>query len=235
MNTSKAVHFFNAFAPSVAYMEVENRDGDVEIGSGYHIGDGVFVTARHVIDVPKIKEIGTTIHKKDTTSSSAIFSARGKRIIKMLRGPFFHPNKDVDVACFITDAIDLPAVPLGTHLDDWLGDDMILHSTLILGYPPIPMAAEPTLITSIAQVNAIIDKYTGGHPHFIMSTMARGGFSGGLCLNEYGFSMGVITESLTKNNLPTELGYLAVINIEPVYTCLEHHNIMPKEAENNFS
>ena len=111
------------------------------------------------------------------------------------------------------------------HLDDWIGDDMILHSTLVLGYPPIPFSNSPVLFTTKAEVNAVIDKYTGGRPQFILSCMARGGFSGGLSINESGFSMGVRAESLTKDNEPTELGYLSVISI---YVNLSENEITPQ-------
>ena len=230
MDTELTRTLYETYASSLAYVEIENSKGDLGIGSAYHIGEGVFVTARHVVDVPKIRLIATTEFQYDSTKASRTrISAPGQ--INIVKGPFFHPDPDVDVACFVSDNNKLPSVPLGTHLDDWIGTEMVLHSTLIMGYPRLPFTKEPVLVASIAQVNAVIDKYTGGHPHFIMSSMARGGFSGGLCLNEYGFSMGIITESLIQDNNPTELGYLSVISVEPIYVCLSHYNLMPQEVK----
>jgi len=107
----------------------------------------------------------------------------------------------------------------------------VLRSVVVLGYPPIPFSGAPTLIASRAEVNAIVDKYTGGHPHFILSAMARGGFSGGPALTDYGCSLGVITEALGSDNQPVELGYLAVLSVEPIYNCLAHHEIVPPEID----
>jgi len=149
-------------------------------------------------------------------------------------GPFFHPNPQIDVAAIIVSGIDAPIIPLGDHLDDWLGDELVLEPVLVMGYPTIPMSREPVLIASVGEVNAIIDKYTGGHPHFILSTMARGGFSGGPVFTSYGASLGIITESLLSNYQPIELGYQAILSVEPIYHCLAHHKIMPKHIDETW-
>ncbi len=188
----------------------------------------MFITARHVIDVPQVLKVATTVNqysKFDNGMQSLLDIAYDLSIEK---GPFYHPNEDVDVACFIVDKKDLPIVPLGSHLDDWIGDEMVLHSTLVLGYPPIPFSDRPVLFATKAEINAVIEKYTGGHPQFILSCMARGGFSGGLSIHENGFSMGIIVESLIKDNAPAELGYLSVISVEPIFVMLRHHEIMPE-------
>lgn len=227
MDTSTARKYYEDYAPSIAYLEIEDRNGTVEIGTAYHIGEGIFVTARHVLDVPKILSIATTVSSFINNEDGSKTLDRLASELKIVDGPIFHPDENVDVACFIANRKDLPSVPLGTHLNDWIGDEMVLHSTLVLGYPPIPFSSKPELVATIAEINAVIDKYTGVHPQFILSCMARGGFSGGLSLNEYGFSMGVIVESLGRDNQPTELGYLSVISIEAIYTMLAHYKIMP--------
>ena len=233
MNTAKAKNLYEKFAPCVAYVEVLDDNGDPQIGSAYHIGEGIFITAKHVVEGLRINRIATTVPVRNKELSE-IFQPHKDNVITMIKEPVYHPDNDIDVACIITDAKHLSHIPLGTHLDSFLDTEMILHSTLILGYPPVPFDKRPTLIASLAQVNAIINKYVGKHPHFIISATARGGFSGGPCLHENGFAIGVITESLTQANLPTELGYLSVISIEPVYTCLRHHGIMPKIVEENL-
>lgn len=144
--------------------------------------------------------------------------------------PYFHPEDSVDIAALVVKGLECPAIPLGSHLDDWINDEAFsLSQVIIMGYPPIPFSKEPTLISSRAEVNAVIDKYTGGHPHFIVSSMARGGFSGGPCIIEWDFVLGVVTESLVENDANPESGYMAVISIEPVYVCLSHHGLLPKE------
>lgn len=59
-------------------------------------------------------------------------------------------------------------------------------------------------------------KYTGGHPHFIVSTMARGGFSGGPDELIGTATLGIVTEGLAKDGQAAELGYTAVLTVEPI-------------------
>ncbi|MGX1118000.1 hypothetical protein RKD37_003363 [Streptomyces ambofaciens] len=44
----------------MAYVEVESPNGDLGIGSAFHVGDGVFLTARHVVEDKRITEICMT-------------------------------------------------------------------------------------------------------------------------------------------------------------------------------
>jgi hypothetical protein len=227
MDTITARRFYNKYGPSVAYTGIEVTNQNISIATAYHIGDVVFITARHVVDVFKIRKIATTKNpcsNNEDESSTIVGSASELNIIK---GPFLHPKEDVDIDCFIVDKKDIPAVPLGSHFDDWISDDLELHSVPVIGYPPIPLSENPALIVTKAETNAVIDKYVERHPHFIFSCMSGGGFSGGVPLNEYGFSMGIIAESLVRDYQPSELGYLSVISLEPINIMLDYHNIMP--------
>jgi hypothetical protein len=56
---------------------------------------------------------------------------------------------------------------------------------------------------------------------------AKGGFSGGVAISEGGQVLGLITESLLAHGQPVELGYLAVITVEPIYVCLADHKLLP--------
>jgi hypothetical protein len=51
--------------------------------------------------------------------------------------------------------------------------------------------------------------------HFIASAMARGGFSGGVALDQSGIALGLVTESLGKGEMPVETGYMSLLSIEP--------------------
>ncbi|HYJ19331.1 MAG TPA: hypothetical protein VEW72_09170, partial [Burkholderiales bacterium] len=39
--------------------------------------------------------------------------------------------------------------------------------------------------------------------------------------------LGLVTEALSRNGQEPELGYMAVLTIEPLYKCLEHHGMWP--------
>jgi hypothetical protein len=229
---------FHNYRGCVAFIETADSHGDVGIGTCFHVGDGVFVTARHVIDGRKITEIGFD----DGYSTLALVEKPehwGKKAhgsVNILSGPHFHQDSSIDVACFKCEPYPKQWIPLGGHLDDWMGQyELVLHPVLLLGYPPIPFSDRPALVASAGEVNALIDKYTGGHPHFIVSTMARGGFSGGPALVAYNednessgtAALGLVTESLAKNDQAAELGYTAILTVEPIYDCLDHYGLLP--------
>lgn len=49
---------FHNYRGCIAFIETTNSQGDVGIGTCFHVGDGVFVTARHVIEGRNMTEIG---------------------------------------------------------------------------------------------------------------------------------------------------------------------------------
>jgi hypothetical protein len=152
--------------------------------------------------------------------------------LEIVKGPLFHPNPAVDVAGFSVHGMSPGAhyVPLGGHLDDWIGvGDFELSRALVLGYPPIPFAREPTLVAATGEVNAVVDLDMGGatQVHFILSAVPRGGFSGGLAFSEWGFALGVISGSLVHNSAAAETGFFATTSVEAIYVCLAHNGLLP--------
>ncbi|HEV2111389.1 MAG TPA: serine protease [Gammaproteobacteria bacterium] len=229
---------YKAYAAATAYVAVTDSAGIQHIGSAFHVGGGIFLTARHVVESNNINEIATTMGRYVLDPNGAVTfhddpekyryipPAKGK----LIRGPLVHPDPKIDVAALVVEGIDAAVIPLGSHLDDWMGgDEFVLNDVLVLGYPPVPTSTTPTLVATRAEVNAMIDKYTSKHPHFIVSAPARGGFSGGPCLVEFDFALGLVTESLVHNAQPSELGFMSVITVEPLLVCLQHHGIVPEE------
>lgn len=213
---------------AMAYIEVVNRNGDHNIGSAFHIGGGVFVTARHIVEHLTIKSMATTENFliPDKKGNVSIHGHDGKfrsvlpKKLQIKKGPLYHPEKEIEVAIIITEETDLKIIPPSPYYDDWVSDEgFILAPTIVMGYPPIPFSKEPKLFVASGEINAVVDKYTGGHVHFVISTMPRGGFSGGVCIAG-NLALGVIVESLVSNNRDTELGYMSVLSMEPVLTCL---------------
>jgi hypothetical protein len=49
---------FADYRGSVAYIATIDDNGDEGIGTAFHVGNGVFVTARHVLEGRAVKEIG---------------------------------------------------------------------------------------------------------------------------------------------------------------------------------
>lgn len=229
---------FSRYRGCVAFIETQSPSGDLAIGTCFHVGDGVFVTAAHVILDRTITEIGfddllTTLHLIEKPEYC------GKKTcgsVSIVSGPHFHPDDRVDVACFKAEPFPSKWIPLGGHLDASMGQyELVLYQTLVLGYPPVPFSDRPVLVAARGEINAMIDKFSGAHPHFIVSCMARGGFSGGPTLVAYNevkddagtAVLGIVTESLTSQGQSTELGYMAVLTVEPIYKCLESAGLLP--------
>ena len=229
---------FSKYRGCVGFIASDGSDGIPGIGSCFHVGEGVFVTARHVVEGRTITEIGfddgmTTLRLLEDPKH---WGKKPHGSVSITRGPFFHEHDLVDLACFVAEPYPKQWVPLGGHLDDWLGQyELVLHRTLVLGYPPVQLSDRPLLVASLGEVNALADLYSGPHPHFIVSSMARGGFSGGPALVAYNeanadggtAALGVVTQALTRNGEPEQLGYMAVLTVEPIYAMLEKHGILP--------
>ena len=251
MDSGRARQTFLRYAGAMAYVAVERPNGAVGIGTAFHVGDGVFVTASHVVEGATIREIGITertyvplegdeakqsrVHVRDADGREHPVHIVDDGVLELDCGPYFHKDRRVDVACFRVKQIDprAPWVRLGDHLDDWLGaSDFTLEEVIIFGYPPIPLTNRPHLVAARAEVNAQVDLRDGQHVHFVLSSMPRGGFSGGLAITENDVALGVITRSLLTADLPPELGYFAVLSVEPIYICLADHKLLPeRQAE----
>ena len=231
---------FADYCGSVAYISSKDTHGVEGIGTSFHVGNGVFVTARHVVEGRRIDEIGFDDDSivRVLTENARLSRSPVLPTISMTSGPFFHSDIEIDIACFTLNITPASYVPLGGHLDDWLGQyELVLYRTLALGYPPIPLSRRPNLFASSGEINALVDLYSGvKHPHFLISSMARGGFSGGPVMVAYNEDnqdggtalLGVVTQSLVQDQNATETGYFAVLTVEPVYDCLEQNNLLPE-------
>lgn len=240
------------YSAAVAYVAVITASGDHSIGTAFHVGQGVFVTARHVLEGNQIERIATVrgfrvlLEGERAKDAQCFVHMPGGQVqavhpinagdIQIASGPFFHRNIDVDVAVFRATHVDpeLPWIPLGGHLDDWIGDnDFVLWESIVMGFPPIPMTAEPLLVAARAEINAVIDLRHAPHVHFVLSATARGGFSGGPALID-GYLLGLVTNSLMHNGQPAELGFFAVVSVEPIFDCLCEHRLLPRAQVEAF-
>ncbi len=209
----------NRYRDAVVAIKTIDADGDQHVGSAFHIGAGRFVTARHVVD-------GQASWHVEPSGAHQNFTATA----------LFHPKADVDVAVFVIDALgDLPAIPLGGHLEDWIDDQFDLNDVLVMGFPPLPLCYHNVLISTRGEVSGIIEPAFSRYYHFVVSAMARGGFSGGVVISEWNFALGVITASLIRNGQPEELGYMTVLSVEPIWECLGAHDLITGEDRELWS
>ncbi|MZR30233.1 trypsin-like peptidase domain-containing protein [Sneathiella litorea] len=248
MDTLERQTLLQKYAPAMAYIAVKDDAGNCGIGSAFHVGEGVFVTARHVVENYFIEEVVLSEHLRvpiqevvpeyPQEAIDELAELIGSpptwpllhESLSLTDGPYFHNDEKADIAVFRVGKIhpNRPFVPLGSHLDDWIiRNEWRLSEALILGYPPIPFTTAPELISARAEINTVTWTRAQSHATFILSAIPRGGFSGGLAIHEFDFALGVITQSLIQGGQPAELGFLSVLSVEPIYECLAQNKLLP--------
>jgi S1-C subfamily serine protease len=188
-------------------------EGDLTNGSGFHIGDGYIATARHVA-------------ASDVTEVSVAATGQPLRI----RSTILNDDENVDVALLATDLVQDEHIILDDVVDGAIvEEDLVLSKVVLLGYPPIPMARSDYLVAATGEISAVVRKYTPhSFPHLIISSMPRGGFSGGPVLSFEGRLVGLLTESLHDDpEEATELGFNAALTVERIWTLLQERDIYP--------
>lgn len=178
---------------AVAYVEVKTSKQDIGIGTAFHIGSGYFVTARHVIKDNEIIKVGQsdlslrTIIDQDgstrTRTTHPEFEQLGREIQR-----FEHPTADVAIIQLTgmlgqrgPAATLLPAIELARHADVLTEGELLMTSVKVFGYPPIPYAnnLKPALVVSPGEISAVFTNRRDNRRHFVISGLARAGFSGG--------------------------------------------------------
>lgn len=219
----------------VVQITIKTVVGDLANGTGFHIGDGYIVTARHVVENNTLESIvGNRYAPKDVTIKRIFYPSDSRIDLAVLESDF-SLNYYMEKVTIIENGEPkekVDRIPFGDHLDDWIGDELVLSKVLVLGYPKIPLSIEPVLVAAQGEINAVVDKYIGPHPHFIISSTARGGFSGGPVISEYDFLLGVLTESLVEGHQVAENGFASVISIEPLLVLLHENKICIKGNHN---
>ena len=238
----------------MAYVDVRLPNGDRSVGSAFHIGEGVFVTARHVVEHNTIVEVKITeplgitaqeylksILDREPTEDeikkeNQIYSRNGEiplfrhyhEPLRISEGPHFSSAAELDVAVFRVCNLHPAAgvVRLGIHWDDWIYRvQWQMSEAVVLGYPPIPMVNTPLLVAARAEIHTYVQPRYTHFLHFILSAIPRGGFSGGVAIHESGDALGLITSSFVADGKPPELGFFAVLSVEGIVNCLTENSL----------
>jgi hypothetical protein len=198
---------FERYSGAMALVESEDDEGTVAVGSAFHVGAGIFVTAAHVV------------------SNRNVTRLVAENLGEIVAEEILIYKETSDVAGIRSPSVPLAAVPLGTNWDDVMNDEAFyLVPVLLMGYPPVPMSREPRPVAVSGEVEAVIDRYDAKHPHFVVSPLPRGGFSGGPVIVGWDFCLGVVSQELRTGTLE-EPGFTAVLSIEPVWNLLDQYGI----------
>jgi S1-C subfamily serine protease len=223
--------FYSRYSPCVIGLETEGPDGSRSMGTAFHIGDGYLVTARHVLEGRNVVSLVATAPASISLESlDAIYDPDDRVDLALLRSDFSlsHYMNETRVMLGGTEVEKVDHIQIGGHLDDWIDDGLVLMDVVIFGFPAVPTAREPVLVAAKGEVNAVIDPYIGAtHPLFVVSPIARGGFSGGPVLTADGWLLGVVTSSLNTNYEQAEQGFAAALTVEPLLHMLFDLQIFP--------
>lgn len=228
-------HLFNKYKACMVRIAVETSEGLPANGAGFHIGRGVIVTARHVVQANRIVEVRSESCGIGQVKTTEVILATDPKVDLALLKTDFQLDHCLDEVTFMTgDGPDVVRnedktdhVPIGLHLNDWIGDDFVLSRILVMGYPRIPLAKDPVLVVYTGEVSAVVDTLGERHPYFVISPMARGGFSGGPVISEYDFLLGVATQSWVEGDKGPETGYFSLLTVEPLLELLAANGIRP--------
>ena len=227
---------------AVFFVEVTKPDGSLDIGSAFHIGNGYCVTARHVLEGNTVRTVGrrdTSLKTHFTTTGTTHTTTHCDFTHRAIEGVFHHADDKVDVSIFRlggTIQIGLgysaarlqPAIPLDRHADQLTEGEFLLKEVVVLGYPKIPWA-DVHLVVFRGDVSAIIESHQDHQRHFVVSGMARGGFSGGpIIASETNTVLGIVTDSLVHNDQVTELGFLNAVSIQAARDIITASNLSVK-------
>jgi hypothetical protein len=205
---------------SIAYITVETVDGSESIGTTFHIGQGYFVTAKHVVQGNKIIEVGITQPLSPVKDYHALplSDSERPRVLKIISEPIFAKSNIDDVAVFQVEQYEsIPAIQLDSIHDIHQSEDRaLLSNVLCIGYPPIPLTIHPFQVAVDATVSALINIRGSNYLSYVVSATARGGFSGGPIINSEGKAIGLVTESLVRDNNAVETGFMACLSIAAV-------------------
>jgi hypothetical protein len=202
---------------SIAYVTVQTSEGDESIGTAFHIGQGYFITAKHVVFNNTIIEVGITQpHNKIVEYHAAPLSEEERpQILKVCLEPVFLESDVDDVAVFKVEKYEsIPSILLSSTHDIHQSEDLaLLTNVLCVGYPPIPITVHPFQVAVKSTISSLIIMRGSQYLSYVIATMARGGFSGGPIINDRGEAIGVVTDSLCRNDQVVETGFMACISI----------------------
>lgn len=161
--------------PSVFMIYPKNNSEN--IGTGFLIDPARIATAQHIPDQLIDFEIAT---------EDGIVLPPHRRVLVL-------PDKGIDVA-----VIEL-SQPLSGIKPMRLTEDVgVLDDLVVMGYPAVAMTDGAYLLANKGEITAIVNRYDKNAADLLISSLLRGGYSGGPAVNHRGNVVGVMAENLYR-------------------------------------
>lgn len=168
----------------IAYIEGVTPKGDISVGTGTLISDGIVLTCAHVIDDMQVDHV---IIRGDRHTVADTLS-----------------HKVVDVGLItLEESVKVESKDIAFR------NSKILEPIVISGYPTIPRSLAPCYTLQSGEISGHITKTMDSYPMDLFSAIARPGNSGGPVLGLDGCITGIVTRSLERH--PEESDAMAVL------------------------
>jgi S1-C subfamily serine protease len=238
MWTTNAKELVQQLSSAVFYVEVKDQiSGDRGIGTCFHLGSGYFATARHVIDGKDVLGVGrfdTSLQTQVTPSGGLVRTTTHPALsVTNVAGVYHHPDSNVDLSVLRLEGRFAPFIQLSLNADLLTEGELLMSEVVIMGYPPVPCTVRPHIVVFRGEISAVVGSYVDKQRHFIISGMARGGFSGGPVVRREGANMalGVVSRALVRGDSGTELGFIDAVSPKPIFEIFDTYRLRSREIE----
>ncbi len=218
---------YEHYKACMARVIVRNTNGDLSCAAAFHIGDGYLVSTAHVFKQHTLVTLDSVYLARDIAVERFIFPGDENLDLVVLKTDFsregtmrFLNAMGVSQGRLWTDRLPLTGYP-----HDRFGDELTLSRVLLMGFPRIPLTSDAYLVAVEGHVNAVVRSLRDRYNHFIVSSVPRGGFSGGPVISEHGYVLGVLTEGLYEDGQVVENGFTNAISLDPLLRLLSENDI----------
>lgn len=215
-------------------LEARDENQDITCGTAFHIGDGLLVTARHNIQ----NQYALKTQDDQSISIVAEFACSEEdRDIAVIKTDFepkllTDESQTVEDSASSEDGAPTNFVPIFDYFAySKLAELYFLDDVFVFGFPPIPKTTRAELVAVRAQVNAFVKTNHGRDGVFILSSTARGGFSGGPVIDRGRNLIGICIESLRRGESAVENGFTAAICLDPLLDILSENELYPAQND----